>query len=201
MPPDQDPASVTVLLRRAGNGDPGAASALFQLLYEELRARAHRILHTGQGGSTLQPTLLVHEAWLKLCPGQQPAFHDRAHFLRVAASAMRSVLVDHMRARATQKRGGGNRRLEVDELCAAFADRADDLLALDEALTRLAARDATSARVVELRFFAGLPIAETAAALGVSTATVERSWRAARAWLRAELDDGDGAGAGASPPA
>lgn len=186
QPDDAHSGPVTLLLRRSAAGDPDAASALFEQLYGELRARAQRV--AAQAGATLQPTALVHEAWLKLVPERTPSFADRLHFLRAAAAAMRSVLVDHIRARNTDKRGGGRRaHVELDALADVYADRAVDLLALDEALQRLGAMDAQLAQIVELRFFAGLEMREVAAALDVSLSTVERGWRTARTWLHAEL--------------
>lgn len=186
--PSPEPATVTSLLARARAGEGGAASQLFDLLYGELRARAHAILG-GAGGATLQPTVLVHEAWLKLVPGKQQDIQDRAHFLRLCATAMRSVLVDHARARKADKRGGDRRRVPIDDLCAVYQDRAVDILALDDALRRLGELDEQLPRVVELRFFAGLDVAAVAEVMAVSPSTVERAWRTARTWLRAELAD------------
>ncbi len=182
-----EPSSATILLSRVGAGDRAAAAALFELLYGELRSRAQALVRDG-AGITLQPTALVHEAWLKLVPGRQATVRDRSHFLRLAAAAMRSILVDHARARRADKRGGGARRLALDDFCAVLTERAIDLIALDEALARLAAFDPMSAQIVELRFFAGLEVAVVAEALSVSASTVERAWRTARAWLRAELE-------------
>lgn len=179
------PGQVTALLRRSSDGDPAAASALFEQLYGELRARAQLV--AGRAGATLQPTALVHEAWLKLVPERSPSFADRAHFLRAAAAAMRSVLVDHIRARRTQKRGGDLQRVDLDAVADVYDARAVDLLGLDEAMARLAALDPQLAQIVELRFFAGLQMQEIGPVLAVSTSTVERGWRTACAWLRAEL--------------
>lgn len=179
------PDQVTALLRRSSDGDPAAASALFEQLYGELRARAQLV--AGRAGATLQPTALVHEAWLKLVPERSPSFADRAHFLRAAAAAMRSVLVDHIRARRTQKRGGDLQRIDLDAVAAVYDERAVDLLGLDEAMARLAGFDPQLAQIVELRFFAGLQMQEIGPVLAVSTSTVERGWRTACAWLRAEL--------------
>ena len=142
-------------------------------------------------GHTLQPTALVHEAFLRLVPeGGAPQLEGRAHFLRVAARAMRRILVDHARARDADKRGGGRRPVALDDVLEAFAERDLDVLELSDAVEKLGAVDPELARLVELRFFAGLTIAETAAALGVSTPTVERHWRVARLWLARELGDG-----------
>lgn len=181
----QDPSLVTSLLQRSRAGDEQAASQLFEHLYAELRARAQLVAN--DANATLQPTALVNEAWLKLVPNRTPAFADRLHFLRAAAAAMRSVLIDHIRARKSQKRGGDAVHFELDRLADLYSDRAVDLLALEEALQRLAALDTQLAQVVELRFFAGLEMREVAAALEVSLSTAERAWRTARAWLRTEL--------------
>jgi len=184
-----DSEPVTLLLQRMGRGDRGAAEELFGILYDELRRRAAGIM-SGQAGQTLQPTAVVHEAWLKLGEGD---WESRGHFLGVAAKAMRSVLVDHARARRAEKRSGGGSRVGLDQVLLAYEERALDLVGLDEALGRLEAFDPELARLVELRFFGGLSIAETAEVLGRSTATIERSWRTARSFLRVELgDEADG---------
>lgn len=180
-----EPSDLTALLHRATAGDGAAASALFDVLYADLHARAQRV--ASDANATLQPTALVHEAWLRLVPDRAPAFADRAHFLRAAGAAMRSALVDHVRARNAQKRGGGRQRVELDAIADVYQERALDLLALDDALRRLAERDAQLAQVVELRFFAGVPMQDIGSVLGCSTSTVERAWRTASAWLRAEL--------------
>lgn len=182
-----DPAqeSATVLLARVRAGDATAPTQLFELLYGELRARAQRL--AGGTNGTLQPTALVHEAWLRLIPDRKPAFADRQHFLRAAAAAMRCVLVDHVRARGTDKRGGAATRVDLDTAVLAFAERAGPLLDLDQALLRLEARDPELSHLVELRFFAGLELQEVASVLAVSLSTVERGWRTARAFLQAEL--------------
>jgi len=178
---------LTLLLHRMHAGERDAGEEVFHRIYDELRARAQRL--SKDASSTLQATAVVHEAWLKLSGGAGSDWESREHFLGVAAKAMRSVLVDHARARRAAKRGGGARRLELDEALRSFESRSVDLLALDDALERLAGFDAELARIVELRFFAGLTIAETARLTGVSSATVERGWRTARSWLRAELGD------------
>lgn len=182
---DPVPHSVTVLLARVRAGDTTAPTQLFELLYAELRNRAQRIAAGANG--TLQPTALVHEAWLRLIPDHSKDFADRQHFLRTAAAAMRSVLVDHVRARATDKRGGSAARIELDTAVLAFSERAGSLPDLDLALRRLEERDPALARLVELRFFAGLEMREVAGVLAVSLSTVERGWRTARAFLHAEL--------------
>jgi RNA polymerase sigma factor (TIGR02999 family) len=161
-------------------------------VYAELRRIAERLMGGQRADHTLQPTALVHEAYLKLIDREGGGrWKDRRHFVRLAASAMRSVLVDHARGRAAVKRSGGEREpLPLDQLAGLLESGGVDLLSLDEALSRLEAQDAELARIVELRFFVGLTIDETAAALERSPATVERRWRVARMWLRSELDAG-----------
>lgn len=178
--------SVTRLLQRISAGESGAADELYAALYDELRQRASAVLGI-RGSHTLQPTAIVHEAWLRI-RGHEKDFASRAHFFGVAAKAMRSVLVDHVRARRTQKRGGSG-RVPLDDAVEALETRVPDLVELDEVLRRLEAMDPQLAKIVEVRFFAGLTLAETATTLGISTATVERGWRAARAWLRVALEE------------
>jgi RNA polymerase sigma factor (TIGR02999 family) len=185
---------VTRLLERLSRGEAGAADELLSLIYGELHDLASGFMAGQRPGDTLQPTALVHEAYLRLLPGDRPHWRDREHFLALAAKAMRSVLVDHARRRGAQKRGDGATRLPVeDALLLAFEERAIDLLALEEALERLSARSERAARVVELRFFGGLDAEEIARSLGVTPRTVERDWQAARTWLHQELSN-DGAG-------
>jgi RNA polymerase sigma factor (TIGR02999 family) len=182
-------ASFTELLVRHRNGSAAALGELLPVVYDELRELARRQLRTRQDSSTLQPTALVHEAWLRLADQQVTGVADRAHFHGICARVMRQILVDHARARQAKRRGGGQvARLQTDfETPATPGPAAVDVLALDEALTALAALDARKARVVELRIFAGLSTADTAAALAVSTRTVEADWFFARAWLRGQL--------------
>lgn len=172
-------------------GDAVASEELLNLLYGELRQMAARCMGRERTSHTLQPTALIHEAWIRLLPGQEESqsWTSREHFVRVAARAMRRVLVDHARARGAEKRGRDWRPVPLDAVVASLEERNVDLLALDDALGRLARMDDHLARLVELRFFAGLTIAETARVLGVSTPTVERHWRTARIWLRRELPD------------
>ena len=185
-----DPERVTRLLERATSGDRAAAEELLPLLYGELKGVAVRSMRSERADHTLQPTALVHEAWLRLVGGGgAPRFESRRHFVRLAARAMRNVLVDHARARQAQKRGEGQEAASLDAVLAGFEEQHLDLLALHEALERLQEIDAPLARLVELRFFAGLTIEETARALELSTPTVERHWRVARMWLRRELPD------------
>jgi len=183
-PPSQD---VTGLLQqwRAGNAD--ALERLLPLVYEELRRVARARLRQEQPGHTLQATALVHEAYLRLIGSGNLRPQNRAHLFAVAARLMREILVDHARRRAARKRGGSATMIAIDESVAAPEIAMIDLLALDEALTELHALDARLCRVVELRFFAGLNIDETAEALQVSTATVERDWTVSKAWLHQRL--------------
>ncbi|HKW49619.1 MAG TPA: ECF-type sigma factor [Gemmatimonadaceae bacterium] len=191
-PPNGVHQDVTELLRAWGAGDEHASEALARLVYEELRRQARRVLRHEGEGRTLQPTALVHEAWLRIDDQHEASWQSRTQFFAVAAQMMRRVLVDHARARRAQKRGDGAIQVTLDaldgELVAADGvANCVDLLALDAALARLATIDPEKARLVELRYFAGLSIPEAAAALGVSAATVSREWTVARAWLRREL--------------
>jgi RNA polymerase sigma factor (TIGR02999 family) len=171
---------------------PGPADAWMPLVYDELRRLADRRFGEELRGRTLQPTALVHEAYLKLAEREDPPWHDRTHFLATAATAMRHILVDHARARATEKRGGGWRRITLDEGLGATQQGSEvDILSLDDAVERLAALDPRKAKVIELRFFAGLSIEETAEALGVSHMTVSSDWRFARAWIARALGDAE----------
>jgi RNA polymerase sigma factor (TIGR02999 family) len=182
-------SAITRALLAWGEGEPGAADRLLELVYPELHRIAAREMRRERRGHTLQPTAVVHEAFLRLVDHAQVGWRDRAHFLGVAARVMRRLLVDHARARDRVKRGGGGTRVELEAAGerAAVTPRAVDLIALDEALERLARLDAGQARLVELRYFGGLSIEEAAAALGVSTATVGRDSRSARAFLAREL--------------
>lgn len=188
---DSGPSPVTEALVAWGRGDSGAADRLLELVYPELHRIAERQMRRERGGHTLQPTALVHEAYLKLVDQSRVDWRNRAHFLGVAAQAMRRLLVDHARGRDRDKRGGGATMVELDsaagEAGLAAPGRSVDLLALDQALERLAALDAAQARLVELRFFGGLSIEEAAHALGISTATAGRDFRSARAFLAREL--------------
>src|SRR5262245_44194715 len=187
-PPDRsgEPAAssaVTSLLARAQEGDRQATDELLPLVYEELRQLAARFLAAEKRGATLQPTALVHEAYLRLVGSDQAGWENRAHFFGAAARAIRRILVDRARARGAARRGGARPlRLDTDAPLAE-PGLSLDVLALDEALGKLASIDAQKARVVELRFFGGLSVDETAAALGVSASTVDRDWVFARAWL------------------
>lgn len=181
------PGDVTQVLAAASRGDEHAAQKLFPMVYDELRALAERYLSDQRPGHTLQPTALVHEAYLKLIGIEDASWTDRGHFFCVAAVSMRHILVNHAKARRSQKRGGGGHRMPLDEAAALIEERAIDLVALDEALTRLAVIDPQQARIVELRFFGGLSADETARVLNVSERTVHREWNVARLWLRGEI--------------
>src|SRR5512140_369564 len=181
------PGEVTRLLLAWSGGDRGALDALVPHVYAELRRQADRYLGRQRSGHTLQATALVHEAFLRLVDQTHVSYKDRAHFFAVASRAMRQILVDHARRRNAGKRGGGATRLALEDEIAAVPPRGVDLVALDDALARLEKLDPDQARLVELRFFGGLTVEETAAVLGCSPATVKRSWSSARAWLYGEL--------------
>jgi RNA polymerase sigma factor (TIGR02999 family) len=168
------------------SGKPHAAEALMPVVYTELRRLAGRYVRRERAQS-VQATELVHEAYLRLLKDHRPAFQDRTHFLAIAAICMRRLLVERARARGAAKRGGDDIRVTLDDAIAATDDQAVDVLALDDALTRLAAIDPKHARVVELRFFGGLTVEETADAMQTSPATVKRQWTLAKAWLMREL--------------
>jgi RNA polymerase sigma factor (TIGR02999 family) len=178
---------VTDLLVRWRNGEPGALDQLVPLVYAELRELARHYLRQERAGHTLQPTALVHEAYLRLARESDAGFNNRIHFLGAAANVMRRVLVDHARRRKAIKRGAGEPVVDLDQSLATGIDANVDLLALDEALDRLAERSPAPARVVELRYFGGLSVAETADLLGVAPITVKRHWAFARVWLYREL--------------
>jgi RNA polymerase sigma factor (TIGR02999 family) len=184
------PGEVTRLLLEWGRGDRGALDALVPHVYAELRRQADRFLRGQRAGHTLQATALVHEAFLRLVNQTHVSFRDRAHFFAVASRAMRQILVDHARRRLAGKRGGDATRLVLEDGTASVAPRGVDLMALDAALRRLEELDPAQARLVELRFFGGLTVEETAAVLECSPATVKRSWTSARAWLFGELGGG-----------
>jgi RNA polymerase sigma factor (TIGR02999 family) len=182
---------VTQLLARVIGGDRSAFAPLLDSVYGELRALAQSYLQQERKGHTLQATALVHEAYLKLVDQSQARWQDRAHFCAAATQAMRRVLIDHARTRKRHKRRAG-RKLSLDTALLIAYEQNLDLLALEDALTQLAARNAIATRVVELRFFGGLTIQEAAEVIGVSESTVESEWRYARAWLYRKLaDDAD----------
>ena len=181
---------VTQLLRDWGAGDQSALDRLMPLVYDELRRLARGYMRNERNQPSLQPTALVHEAYIRLTDQPQMSWENRAQFFGLAARLMRNILVDHARARQADKRGGGALQISlsaVDEMGRVEPGPEVELLALDEALNRLAETSLQHSRIVELRFFGGLSIPETAEALGLSHATVERNWNFARAWLRNEL--------------
>jgi RNA polymerase sigma factor (TIGR02999 family) len=189
VPIEPDSDTVAKLIEAARAGDDTAQARLMPLVYDELRRIARRQMRGEGPAPTLQPTALVHEAWLRLMAARALSPANRAHFLGIAANAMRQILVERARARGAQKRGGGLDRVSlVDSLIGARSEDAM-LPALDDALTRLEAIDPEQARIVELRFFGGLSIEEAAIALDMSPATLKRRWTLARAWLFRELSD------------
>lgn len=181
---------VTQLLSKLSNGDRSALDELLPLVYDELRRLADRYLRRERSDHTLQATALVNEAYLRLVDQNVP-WQNRAHFFGVAAEMMRRILVDHARSHQAQKRGSGGVKLSLDEAINMSDERAADLISLDEALTALAEFDPQKSRIVELRFFAGLSIEETAKVLGIGTATVIRQWKMAKAWLYHQVSKED----------
>ena len=178
---------VTALLVAWGDGDRAALDSLLPLVYAQLKGLARARMRGERGGHSLQTTALVNEAYLRLVDYRRVRARDRSHFLAIAAQAMRRILIEHARARAAGKRDGGGAPLALDAADAQAIARAGELVALDEALAELAAFDSRKAQVVELKYFGGLTNDETAAALEISGATVEREWSAARAWLRCAI--------------
>ena len=178
---------VTQLLADWSNGDLHAREALLPLVYAELRRLAASQLRRERPDHILQPTALVHEAYLRLVEERRVDWHGRSHFFGVAATLMRRILVDHARAHLAGKRGGTVAKVPLTDTIAMSRERPADLVALDESLTRLALLDVQQSRVVELRVFAGLSVAETSRALGISSATVKRDWAVAKAWLTREI--------------
>ena len=178
-----DPGEITRLLVSISQGDRPALNQLFPIVYAELRRLAHRQLARIRPGDTLQTTALVHEAYLKLLGTARPEWNDRRHFFAVASRAMRQIAVDYARSQAAQKRGGDTPALTLDEEHLPAADRAHDLVLLDQALTELESFSERPARVVELPFFGGLSVEETAAVMEMSERTIKREWQKARAFL------------------
>lgn len=180
------PAEITLYLRRLRDGDHAAAASMMPLVYDQLRAIAARVLRPGEA-HTLQPTALVHEAWMKMLGGAVPDFTDRVHFLAVAATAMRQVLINHARDRRAQKRGGDRQRLPLDECLDVVEAESGDVVALGDLLEQLAAAAPRPAKVVEMRVFGGMTVEEVAAALATTPALVKADWRFARAFLQQKL--------------
>jgi RNA polymerase sigma-70 factor (ECF subfamily) len=185
-----NPTRVTGLLLKWGRGDEGALERLIPLVHRELHGIARRCMARERAGHSLQATVLVNEAYLRLVEAQDVKWQDRAHFLAVAARVMRRILVDHARARRAQKRGGPATRVTFDEALVVTSEPRQDFVALDDALKELAAFDERKSRVIELRFFGGLSVEETALVLKVSPATVMGDWRLAKAWLQREMRGG-----------
>ena len=185
MEPAHDITQLLIDLR----GGQASMDRLLPIVYEELRRIARRQLGAERPDHTLSTTALVHEAYLRMADQTRLGWQDRAHFFAASAQAMRRILVDYARRHRAEKRGGGRAQVTLDDAMAAAGERADQLVALDEALTRLAAMDPRLARVVECRFFAGLTEEETAEALGVTARTVRRDWVKAKGWLLAELKE------------
>jgi RNA polymerase sigma factor (TIGR02999 family) len=181
------PQEITRMLQAWSNGDESALQALTPLVYQELHRLAHRYLARQPRGHTLQTSALVNEAYLRLVDASQVSWQNRAHFFAVSAQLMRHILVDFARSRQSQKRGGVAQRVSLAEAMEVASTSGADLIALDESLSLLASLDARQAQVVELRFFGGLSVEETAEVLKVSAGTVRRDWRMAKAWLHREL--------------
>jgi RNA polymerase sigma factor (TIGR02999 family) len=185
--PDSESHDLTTLLRQWSDGEGAAAAAVVPLIYNELHWLAGHYLRRERSEHTLQPTALVHEAWVRLVENNAPDFRDRKHFYAIAARLMRQILVDHARTKLAGKRGGGAKPVELNEAIAYSDDNAQQYLDLNDALERLAATDARKAQVIELRFFSGMTIEEIAAHLGISVSTVMREQRFAEAWLSKQL--------------
>ena len=184
------PGDVTQLLSQLARGDGAAVDRILPLVYQDLHALAGAFLKGERAGHTLQPTALVSEAYLRLIDQRGTDWNDKAHFMAIAVQAMRRVLVDHARTRNRAKRGRGRVRAIIDADMVFVDDPGEDIIALDDALTRLASINSQAARIVEMRCFGGLTIEQGARLLGVSESTVEREWRYARAWLHRELSGG-----------
>ena len=185
--PDKE---ITSLLIDWGNGERDALDRLIPLVYQELRRMAHQYMRRERVGNTLQTTALINEAYLRLVDYQRMRWQDRAHFFAVSAQVMRRILVERARSRQSDKRGGAAQKVSLDEVADLAIERATDLIELDNALTRLGAIAPRKVRIVELRYFGGLNLDETAEVLGVSSPTVQREWRAAKAWLYRAISEG-----------
>ena len=182
-------AQITHLLKESHSGDPKAAAELLPLVYEQLRSLARARMKQLSDGATLQPTALVHEAYLRVVGNDDPGWNSRGHFFAAAALAMRRILVDQYRRKKRQRRGGDRQREELDDKLLAVDAPGDDLQAIDEALKELEARDNRKGDIVNLRYFVGLTVNETAKALNISVSTVEREWRFCRRWLFQRLNN------------
>lgn len=186
-----EPKPVTLVLRDLAGSDPTAASDLLPLVYEDLRNLARARLRKAPPGQTLQATALVHEAYLRLIGTTDPGWGNRGHFFAAAAQAMRDILVEQARRKMAIKRGGDRHRVDTDDVETATDPPSEEVLAIDEAIERLARKDSRKGQIVNLRYFARMTTAETAAALGISVATVGREWRYIRTWLERELAGSD----------
>ncbi len=184
---DKNRSELADILSAVSEGDLASRESLMELVYDDLRRLAGSYLRDSSEYQTLQPTALVHEAFLKLAANEDVNQLQRSHFFAIAAKAMRQVLVSHFRKRMSAKRGGGMKRIPLDEAMVISPRRGDDVLAVDEAIRKLQQIDERRARVVEMRFFGGMMIEETAMAIGVSPRTIRNLWTATRAWLRREL--------------
>lgn len=182
-------SNVTNLLDAWSGGDEAALEKLMPLVYDELHRMAKRYMNSQPSGHTLQTTALIHEAYLKLAAGKEKQFANRAHFFAVAANAMRHILVDHSRRRQRDKRGGAMEKISLDDAPVLSLERASEIVALDDALENLFAQDERKGKVVELRYFGGLSVEETAEVLKISPETVMRDWRFAKIWLLRELSN------------
>ena len=182
-------SDVTLILQAIGRGEERTLEELLPLVYEELRHIAAARMAQESAGHTLQPTALVHEAWLRLVGSEQQTWQNRAHFFGAAAEAMRRILIDNARRKRALCHGGGQQRLDIEEANLAAGMKDDELLALDEALDKFAAREREKAELVKLRYFAGLSFEEAAEVLGVSVPTAKRWWAYARAWLFQEMNE------------
>ncbi len=185
--PDAKQSEVTSAVNQAASGDSAAAERLLLMVYDSFRKLAARYLKGEKPGHTFSPTALVHEAYLKLLDQTRVDWRGKTHFFAVGAQAMRRILVDHARGKQRGKRGGGRIRIELDEATALSPQKDEDLLAVDEALSKLAKVDPRQAAIVELRFFGGMSVAEVAEVMKLSKRTIEGEWTAARAWLRREI--------------
>ena len=182
---------ITLLLHEWAKGDRAALDKLIPVVYRELRQLARHYMNRERPGHTLQTTALISEAYLRLVHYERMQWQDRTHFLAVAAQAMRRILVEHARSHHYAKRGGGAQTISLDDAPAVGIERAPDILALDDAMLELESMDPRKCRIVEFRFFGGLSTEETAEVLGISTATVEREWRSAKAWLYQSMTKGN----------
>jgi RNA polymerase sigma factor (TIGR02999 family) len=187
----QPPQNVTELLTEWGNGDKEALDRILPIVYDELRKQAARYLRRERAGHTLQTTALIHEAYIRLVDQKNVRWQNRAHFFGISAQLMRRILVDHARTKGRVKRGGSDIRVSLDDVNLIAKEKDLDILAVDEALDRLAKIDEQQSKIVELRFFSGLTVEETAEVLKISPATIKRDWSMAKAWLHREISSGE----------